>query len=273
MSYLSNVVTWDVAIPLTGVVDNRINLVGEDRDVVLNQTGTYSTPFPASHCNVWMDINSRTGDGTITVNGTSVDYLTGLVTIGDSEVITVDSNANYCTTKKWWEVTSVVPAGFTAIDYDISVLEAANFFGGAYKVLGYRLDAYASSDTADFRFRIIKVRDRQVELGPNRISFTDIEDIGVDSGAAGAQIIDNLRDSANDRSYTPTSSNIWLDDTTLVLSQLDFDSYFASIGENFNVFRTDTEALTGIQVRIEGEGGGISNVDFVHMMIHFIPLK
>ena len=113
------------------------------------------------------------------------------------------------------------------------------------------------------RLIISKVHD----LGDKKVEFVDLEDIGVDSGAAGNQIIDHIRTGVDDRSYDPDVSDIWLNNETLTFKQLDFDDYWSN-DENHILAATAHE---GIFIRIEGEpdGGGITNVDFVDLLVYF----
>lgn len=96
------------------------------------------------------------------------------------------------------------------------------------------------------------------------MSIVTVEDIGVDSGAAGNQIIDGLRTGANDRSYNPSVSQIWEDNTTLTLKQGDFATYFT---DEYKFYSGDGNE--GIIVRAEGSpaGSAISNVDYAVLQL------
>ena len=98
------------------------------------------------------------------------------------------------------------------------------------------------------------------------MSLVTIENMGVDSGSAGDQIIDSLRTGANDRTYNPSVSNIWLDNTNLVFKMLDFETYFSS---DENIFESATKD-EGYIIRIEGAPtGGISGVDFISLELFY----
>lgn len=180
--------------------------------------------------------------------------------IGDTETITVDTSINqyYQTTKKWWEVTNIdIPAGITSIDYDIGVVGYTDFGNTTFKITGYRLDTTSQNVNPEIRFRIIKVQDD----GNKKMSILDIEDITIDSGAAGNQIVDNIRGGANSRNLNPAVADIWGVNTVAVLKQSDFDTYFTS---NENVF-SGADSDEGFILAVEQE----NNVDFITLRIDY----
>jgi len=256
-------------LPLTGVVATQVPLTGTFIVKAAGETGDDATDYPISNQHVWMLINSITladSTGTITITGTSLSESTALPVASDTEVITIDSTAGvyYQTDKKWWEITNIdIGADIAAIDYDHGALGYPDMGNRNFRILGYRMDAYASGNTPDMRLIISKVQD----LGDKKIEFIDLEDIGVDSGAAGNQIIDHVRTGGSDRSFNPAVSDVWLNDETLTFKQLDFDSYWSG---NENEILS-AESNSGYFIRIEGEpdGGGITNVDFVDLLLYY----
>jgi hypothetical protein len=102
--------------------------------------------------------------------------------------------------------------------------------------------------------------------GSNIMHLHLLEDIGIDSGSGGDQIIDDLRTGAFDRSYTPSIGQIWGNDTTITLKQLDFDAYFTN-DEN-EIYSSERDE--GYVIRIEGSpSGGISNVDYITFLLYY----
>ena len=128
-------------------------------------------------------------------------------------------------------------------------------------IRGYRLEAFAQGANADFRFQLIKVQDD----GSGKMSLVTVEDIGVDAGNAGDQIIDNLRTAGNNRSNNPAVGSIWGDDTMFVFKMFDFNTFFSS-DENKIESSTKNE---GFYIQILGEGGGITNVDYIILKLRY----
>ena len=240
--------------PLTGVVDSIFPMVGTIREVGAGETGDVATDFPVSNQHAYIYVNSITTGGDIVITGTILSEGTAVPSAGITETITVDTSTDqyYQTSRKWWEITNIdVTSGtIVSIDYDYGVVGYPDMANRNFKLIGYRLDAYSSSSNADFSLIIYKVQDD----GSGKMSLVTIEDMGVDSGSAGNQISDNLRTGADDRSYNPTVTSIWLDNTNLVFKMLDFDTYFSS---DENIFESATKN-EGYIIRIEGEPvGGI----------------
>lgn len=256
-------------LPLTGVTDVQVPLAGSFVTKGTGETGDVAVDFPISNQHVWILINSITGadsTGAITLTGTSLSESTAVPVSSDTEVIQVDSTGGvyYQSDKKWWEITNIAISGdIAAIDYDYGSLGYPDFGNTSFKVLGYRMDAFSAGNSPDLRLIISKVHD----LGDKKVEFIDLEDIGVDSGAVGDQIIDHIRTGGDDRSYDPAVTDIWLNNETLTFKQLDFDDYWTN---NENEVYAAT-AHEGIFIRIEGEpdGGGITNVDFVDLLVYF----
>jgi hypothetical protein len=257
--------TVTFTLPLRGVVDSVINVTGEFRVVASNEVGDYATDFAVSNNHVYLLINAITGVGDITITGISLSESSSVPIVGDTEVITVDGTIGqyYQTSKKWWEVTNIdIPAGITVIDYDIGIVGYTDINNQNFELLAYRVDAFSQGVSPDFRFRLIKIQDD----GSNKMSVVDVEDIGVDAGAAGDQIIDGIRVGGDDRSVNPAVASIWGDDTTLVFKQGDFSTYFAA---NENIFRSGTHD-EGLIIRVEGSpSGGITNVDFCTIQLRY----
>jgi len=257
--------------PLSGVLDNRVNLIGENRTVVSSQTTDYATDFTVSNQHLFILVNSITTGGDIVITGASIDENTGVVTNADTETITVDTTTNqyYQSDKKWWEITNIdVSSGaITSINYDVGVLGYVDLLNKDFKITGYRVDTRSQDggNASDFTFELIKVQDD----GGKKMSFVTLEDIGVDSNGIGNQIIDNLRTGADDRSFNPAVTNIWLNNTNLSFKQSDFDTYFTS---NQNEFESSTKNEGYILTLSGAPAGGITGVDYITIRIDFEPL-
>lgn len=253
--------------PLTNVVDTVFPMVGTLREVGSGETGDVATDFPVSNQHAYIYVNSITTGGDIIITGTSLSEGTAVPSAADTETITVDStsvNQYYQTSKKWWEITNIdVSSGdITGINFDYGVVGYPDMGNRNFKIIGYRCDAYAQGNSPDFSIIIYKVQDD----GNGKMSLVTIEDIGVDSGEVGNQIVDNIRTGANDRSYDPVVANIWLDNTNLVFKQLDFDTYFTN---DENIFESSSKD-EGYIIRVEGEpAGGITNVDFISLELFY----
>jgi hypothetical protein len=252
--------------PLTGVVDSIFPMVGTIREVDNGQTGDVATDFPVSNQHAYIYVNSITTGGDIVITGTILSEGTAVPSAGVTETITVDTSTDqyYQTSRKWWEITNIdITSGtIVSINYDYGVVGYPDMGNRNFKLIGYRVDAYASLDTADFRIIIYKVQDD----GSKKMSLVTIENMGVDSGSAGDQIIDGIRTGADDRTLNPAVGNIWLNNTNLVFKMLDFDTYFSS---DENIFESATKD-EGYIIRIEGAPtGGISGVDFISLELFY----
>jgi hypothetical protein len=255
------------SMPLRGVTATQVNLTGELRTVSAGETGDFATDFAVSNNHIALLINTITGTGDITITGTSIDETTGVPTAVDTEVISVDATVDqyWQTTKKWWEVTNIdIPAGISAINYDVVVVGYTDINNQNFELLAYRLDMVAQGNDPDIRFRIIKVQDD----GDGKMSLVDVEDIGVDANAVGDQIIDGLRTGGDDRSYDPAVADIWLDGTNFVFKQGDFSTFFVA---DENIFDSG-DSNEGMIIRFEGSpSGGITNVDFAVLQLRYRP--
>lgn len=255
------------SMPLRGVTGSQVNLTGELRTVSAGETGDFATDFAVSNNHVAILVNTITGTGDITITGTSISESSAVPAIADTEVLTVDASTNqyYQTSKKWWEVTNIdIPAGISAINYDVVVVGYTDINNQNFELLAYRLDMVAQGVSPDIRFRIIKVQDD----GNSKMSLVDVEDIGVDSGAGGDQIIDGLRTGGDDRSYDPAVGAIWSDAENFVFKQGDFSTFFDA---DENIFDSGS-ANEGMIIRFEGSpSGGITNVDFAVLQLRYRP--
>jgi hypothetical protein len=256
------------SMPLRGVTASQVNLTGEFRTVSAGVTGDFATDFAVSNNHIFLLVNSITGTGDVTITGTSISETTSLPVIGATETITIDASTNqyYQSSEKWWEVTNLdIPPGISAIDYDIGVVGYSDINNQNFELLAYRLDMVAQGNTPDIRFRIIKIQDD----GNGKMSLIDVEDIGVDSGAVGNQIIDGLRTGGDDRSYNPAVATIWDDAQNFVFKQGDFSTYFVADENMFN----SGDADEGMIIRFEGSpSGGITNVDFAVLQLRYRPI-
>lgn len=254
-------------LPLVGVLDNTFDFIGTLRRGGVGLTGDYTSDLPLSNNHGYIQVTAITTGGDMVVTGISRDETTSVVTVGDTETITLDTSTSqyYQFSKKWDEITNVnVSSGtITGITYNIGVVGYRDFHNNSrFKIHGYRIDCYAQSNSADFNFEIIKIKDD----GNGKMSIVQIEDIGVDSGSAGNQIIDNLRVGAEDRSNNPASTYIWMNDTTLVFKQSDLDDYFTANENYFDSHIKDE----GFFIRITGApSGGISAVDYIAIELDY----
>ena len=250
------------SLPLRGTSDGIFNFIGEYRTVDTSQTGNYTTDFDVGNNKTLINVNSLTGTGTITITGGSVTTNSSVVVPGDTEVITVDATGRYQTNKRWWEVTDITIADFTAINYDIEVIGYPDLGSTNFRIIGYRIEAYAQGLNPDLGFDIYKIKDND----NNKCELIQLESMGVDANNATNQIVDLFRSGGDDRSYNPADT-VWDNDKTIVFKQMDFDDYFTN-NENYCYSLDKNE---GFIVRLRGEDGSgsgdISNVDFIHMWI------
>lgn len=244
-------------MPLRGVTDDKMKMGGELREVTTGETGDYATDFAVTNHHVYLYVNSITGSGDVTITGASNSESTGVPVGADTETLTVDTALKYYQTdKKWIEVTNIdIPAGISAINYDVGVVGYVDLGNTDFKIIGFRLDATAQGTDADMAFQIIKVQDD----GSKKMTLPYLENMAIDSGNGGVQWVDNLRTGGDDRSYTPAVVQIWGNNTVLNFKTLNFDDYF-SANQNHLYCSSLHE---GYILRIEGQGGGITNVDFV----------
>lgn len=252
--------------PLTGVVDVLFPMVGTRRTVAAGETTDVATDFPVSNQHAYILVNSITTGGDIVITGTTLNEGTAVPSAGQTETLTVDTSTGqyYQTHKKWWEITNIDVTGgtITGIDFDYGIVGYPDMGNRNFKLLGYRCDAYSSSDNADFAIIIEKIQDD----GNGKMSVIPIEDMGVDSGSAGDQLIDGIRTGADDRTYNPAVGSIWLNNTNLVFKQLDFETYFS--GDEY-IFESATKD-EGYIIRIIGSPtGGFTGVDFISLELFY----
>ncbi len=248
------------SMPVKGVLSDDFNLVGERRTVAAGQIVNFAADTPVSNNHIFILVNAITGTGTATVTGDSISESTSVVSLDDTEVITIDGTAaqHYQSSKKWWEISSVVfSAGITAVNYDVGVVGYTDLNNENFELTGYRLDAKADGVDPNFTLVLTKIQDD----GSGKMSFITVEDITADSGAVGNQIIDNLRTGGNDRSYDSDSDNVWETDETLVLKQGDLSTFFSS---DENIFDSGSED-EGLIISFNT----VNNVGFVVLQLRY----
>jgi len=253
-----DIVVVSFNMPLSGITDTDLVLIGEERTVVSGQTSGYTTDFAVSGWHVGLIINSLTGNDDIVITGTSKDPGTGVLTAADTENITINATGTYRTQKNWLEVTNILIGGsITAIDYDIIVCGCESGLGNNFTILGYSCTLRSQGVNPDIRIILKKMA---ADATTKLVTETILEDIGIDSGATGNQIVDHLRTGGDDRSYNPAVTDIWGDGETFSLEQHDFNDYFTS-GEN----EIAGSVGEGFKILLDGEPdtGGISNVDYI----------
>lgn len=247
-------------------VRTPFDLIGSLRTIASGKKDDHTVAFSVSNNHVFFLVNAITGTGSITLVGTSLSESTAIPISDDTEVIAISETPNqyWQSRKKWWEVSGAYISGdVSSIDYDIGVVGYPDFGNRNFKIVGYRLDAMARGNNPDFMFQIIKIQDD----GDKKMSIVYLEDLGVDSGAAGNQIVDALRTGEDDRSLNPTASNLWLSDTMAVLKQGDFDTFFSNEQNHFLSSVKDE----GYILRLAGSpSGNISNVDFVTIDLRYV---
>lgn len=247
-------------------VRTPFDLIGSLRTIASGKKDDHTVAFSVSNNHVFFLVNAITGTGSITLVGTSLSESTAIPISDDTEVIAISETPNqyWQSRKKWWEVSGAYISGdVSSIDYDIGVVGYPDFGNRNFKIVGHRLDAMARGNNPDFMFQIIKIQDD----GDKKMSIVYLEDLGVDSGAAGNQIVDALRTGEDDRSLNPTASNLWLSDTMAVLKQGDFDTFFSNEQNHFLSSVKDE----GYILRLAGSpSGNISNVDFVTIDLRYV---
>ena len=253
-------------LPLALVTDNQVPLAGTFRTVNAAESGDVSTDWAVANQHVFILVNTIVTGGQMIITGTALSESTAIPVTDSTEVINIDTTGNqyYQTIKKWWEITNIdITSGAIAgIDYDYGVIGYPDFGNVDFKIVGYRLDAFAQNINADFSLKIWKVQDD----GNKKASIIQLEDIGVDSGSGSDQIIDDLRTGAFDRSYDPSVTLLWDNNTTITLKQLDFDAYFTN-NEN-NILSSVRDE--GYIIAIEGSpSGGITAVDYITILLYY----
>lgn len=263
----NDLIVVNYVLPLTGVTDGRFNLIGTERNISTGNTGNHGA-FASSNAKIKIKINSNDTLGDMTITGTSVNPRTGIFTYNDSETITVGTSAKeYMTEKRFIEVASItIPTGAT-IDYDVDIYGSDKAFNRDIIIHGYTLNMMSQNNTNDIR---IIIKKSNIDKATKEVTYTILEDIGVDSDGLTNQIIDNMRTGAASRNYNPDVSNIFPNNTVLILEQKDFSDYFTNYE---NIVWGDTLG-EGFAIRLEGSpSGGLSNIDFVSMSLYITKLK
>lgn len=253
-------------VPMSGLVDAEIPVVGLKSAVSTGETGDYATDFGVSNQHVYILVNTITTGGDIVITGTSISESTQGPSPADTETITVDTTAGqlYQSSKKWWEVTNIDISSGTIvnIDYDIGRLGYADFGNRNFKIFGYRVDYYASAASPDVLFHLYKV---MVDSASKKVTLVDLERLGVDINAVGDVVVDDLRTGDDDRSYNTTVSAMWGNNGVLTLKMGDFEEYYASSRDNW-VYGSLGE---GIILDFEGVGGGITGVQYATWWLYW----
>jgi hypothetical protein len=272
-------------LPLSGVTDVQIPLVGIYESVGTSATGDVTSDWDVGSNHVFIKVNSLTVGGDCVITGDSISESTGIATLGDTETITfypsgsrpaVNRSEHYQTSKKWLAVTNIdVSSGTIAgINFNYGKVGYPDMGNRNFRFLGYRLEAYSDGIAPDMRFIWQKI---DGEHGRKIMHIHTIEDIGIDSDNGGDQIIDHFRKGADNRNYNSPLTNLWDNGTIFVFKQLDLDAYFAANpsdeygyleqGNDINAKNTDS----GYIIRIEGEpeGGGISNVQYINLILYY----
>lgn len=220
------------SLPLRGVLGADNIITGEFRSQATGLTGDYATDFAVGNQHIYIYMNSITGTGDITITGTSMSESTAVPVTADTEAITVDTSTSqyWQSDKKWWEITNIdIPAGISAINFDLGIVGYTDFGNTDFKVVGYRIDAPSAGVNSEMRFQLLKIQDD----GGKKMSLVYLEDITADVSSGTDQIVDNVRTGGSDRSYNPTVASLWANGTTLTFKQGDFDAYFTSDENHF----------------------------------------
>jgi len=260
--YLSVDLTLDGKAPTSAFV-----VFGELVSQAVNQTGDYATDFGVGNQHICLTVNTITGTGDITITGTSVTEGGATVTASDTEVLSVDATAGqrWQSSKKWWDVQNIdIPAGISAIDYDIEICGYLDFGNEDTTLLGYRLDVVLGGSAPELSLRIRKVQDD----GGGKMSIVNVEDIGLDLGGGGAGIVDNLRTAGDDRSYTSTELLAFASDGgKLDIKTTDLSTYFSSDENVFECAAKDEGIL--IDLRGQPTSGDLRQIDRVFLELFF----
>lgn len=271
-------------LPLSGVTDTQIPLVGSLHTVASSATAAITADFGGHGQHVFVRVNTLTGGGDLVVNGDSIDESTGVVTTGDSETLTVYTSASrpavqrsqyYQTTKKWLAITGITIGGTTGINFNYGHVGYPDMGNRNFRILGYRLEAFSEGPAPDLRFRMWKIDGSH---GNKKMDLHVIEDIGIDSDSGGDQIIDHVRTGADDRSYNSPLTNLWNNGEIFTFKQLDFQDYWAANPYEGEVYQINEiyakNEDSGYIIRLEGEpeGGGITNVQYINLLLYYETL-
>jgi len=267
MSHIYTNKTYKFTLSIKDTDTSPIFICGNHSTFATGETGNYTTTTAISNNHVFLLINSITGSGNVTITGTSIDKNTGLPTTSDTEVISIDGSVvqYYKTVKQWWEITNIaIGSGITVINYNIGLIHALNLFQIKFELLSYHCDFLASGVNPDILLKLIRVK----KGDGCKFSLLQLENIGIDSNSTGNQIIDGVRTGGDDRSYNPTVSSLWGDNTHLTFNTNDFTNYWS--GENI-IDGTNGEGLI-IQLEGSPEPSTPTNVDIVNIFIHYRKL-
>lgn len=248
-----------INVPLNAVTSTQFTWLGEARTPITGQTGDYTTDFEVNNQHIALYITSLTGSGDITITGLAASESTGLLTAGETETITVDAaSVYYQSDRKWIEVTNIdIPAGITAINYDIAVIGYVDFFNTDYEIIKMRVDMTSSGVNADCMIEILKVQDD----GNKKMSLVTIEKYGIDGNIN--EYVDEVRSGGDSRDGVAVSS-IWTSGKNGCLKVNDYSTYFT---DNENVIYA-ASMHEGIVIRLIGTGGGnINNVSMINLLL------
>lgn len=244
---------------LTGISDTEFYITGTDDEQASGLTADYNTIFSLGNNHASIKVTALTGSGTITITGTETSEETNVPTAG-SEVLTIDSIADYQTDKKWMQIDSIVLAGFTSITYDVYKLGYVDLSNNDFRVMGYRIDTRSQANTADVKIEIFRIKN----LGGGKYEKVVIESIGVDSNNGNGSQVDNLRTGGADRSFT-FGATAFPNNSDYVFKQGDF---FQFHGDEAFILGSNSE---GMQVKISGQGDpDISGTDSIVMGVVII---
>lgn len=233
-----NTVTYSANLNIRQA-SNTLYFTGVDRSITTGQIGDYTTAFALHNNHLFIDIQSATGLGAspqMVISGTALSESTGVASPSETETIFITSGSSagsYQSIKKWYLVTSIVFTNITPT-YNIGVLGYLDFGNINIRLKGYRFEILGDDDSRNsyITLQIIKIKNGS---STSLITLPFLENITVD-GTNGdstyGRIVDNLRTSPFNRNYTMTNTNLWPQNSTFVLKQTDFDTYFSSTSEN-----------------------------------------
>lgn len=244
-----------VAYSPQGNLPTPIRLFGTTEGLVSGLVASEAVVRELGNQHLHIEVNSLTGSGVVVVAGDSVSEEPGLPIVGDSENVTVDAIGGYQTQKKWWQTTSVtIPAGITAINYDLSNEGYWDYDNRNFTLLGYRMEITPRvGATRSLRLRIIKHQDD----GNKKASQRLVEDITIDNQTG---ITDNLRTGGDDRSLAVTMFG-------------DIDRQYVLKMGDFDTFYTTDEQFVEAGAKAEGVSAIIdwANIDYFSFVLRFIP--
>jgi hypothetical protein len=256
---------WFSVFPDQSTNPTEIYLTGIQNTILVNRIADVTTDFGANNNHISILVNNILTGGVLTIRGTSISESTSIPISGDSENITISTvtPTRYQTNKKWLQITDIdISTGtIVLIDYNVIILGYSDIGNSGFAISGYRIESVGGTKS-NMRFYIEKVKDD----GLGQMSIVTLEDIEVDNKTSNS-IIDRQRTGSDDRSYEMDGkTEIWLDDSTFVLKQTDFDSYF-SLNENYIISSTKQE---GIILRITGNPlGGPSGLSYARIQIRY----